>query len=346
MSILIRKELWAIHGDSVKGVSHEKSGLPNQDAWSSKYEGNSLVLAVADGHGNSKSFRSDRGAKIAVKVATETLIEFAKAFATPYNLGDVEHSMTSALAKEIVNRWQNLVNDDLRANAFDEKEFAILSSENRQLVEKSPLVAYGATVIGVIITESFIGYIQLGDGDVLVISENGEVSRPLPRDERLIANETTSLCGSGISCSKHRPSVVPTGAWADFRVGISQAITHLPVLIIVSTDGYSNSFRTEADFLKVGSDYLEIIRKEGVNYLKENLHDWLVDASKAGSGDDITLGIIYRMENSVTNDNVDKQLEIASKPTQTFISRIFSCKSRKSNQAFRSQLDTGDDNNG
>jgi hypothetical protein len=149
-------------------------------------------------------------------------------------------------------------------------------------VEANPLIAYGSTLLTVLITPAFVLYLQLGDGDILTVTTAGEVSRPLPKDERLFANETTSLC-------------VPH-AWQDMRVGFHALTEALPALILLATDGYANSFRTDAGFLQVGSDLLEVLKTEGAEVVKEQLVTWLTDTSVRGSGDDITLGVLYRTD--------------------------------------------------
>src|SRR5687767_9021763 len=69
---------WKVTGRSVRGASHERKDLPNQDAivWRPPDgEGLPLVLAVSDGHGSSKYIRSDVGAKLAAEVATDLVWE-------------------------------------------------------------------------------------------------------------------------------------------------------------------------------------------------------------------------------------------------------------------------------
>jgi len=39
---------------------------------------------------------------------------------------------------------------------------------------------------------------------------------------------------------------------------------------LLSTDGYANSFRSDEDFLKIGHDYLEIIREQGISSWPKN----------------------------------------------------------------------------
>ncbi len=114
------------------------------------------------------------------------------------------------------------------------------------------------------------------------MSERGEVSRPLSKDDRLFGNETTSLCAPE--------------AWRDFRVNFQPLTQSRPALILLSTDGYPNSFRDEAGFFKVGSDILNMIRENGLASVKDNLAGWLSDSMRAGSGDDVTLGILCSLD--------------------------------------------------
>ena len=108
--------------------------------------------------------------------------------------------------------------------------------------------------------------------------------KPLAKDDRLFANETTSLC--------------TPEAWRDFRVGFQPITRAQPALILLTTDGYPNSFRDETGFLKVGSDMLEIIRAEGLGSVKGRLEGWLTDSTNAGSGDDVTLGILCSVKST------------------------------------------------
>src|SRR5438067_1473667 len=67
---------WQVICASVRGASHIRVGLPNQDDlfYLPKTKvGPRLLLAVADGHGGAKHFRSDVGAHCAVSAATSVL---------------------------------------------------------------------------------------------------------------------------------------------------------------------------------------------------------------------------------------------------------------------------------
>lgn len=278
---------WRMIGATVRGASHIREGLPNQDKlalWSSNgFKGPPLVIAVSDGHGS--ALRSDRGAQLAVDEAKRQLCALlstadVKIEADPTWLRD-------HVADAIVKEWRLRVDEDYNAAPFSGEEMARFEKAHGaaalRSLETEPRRAYGATLLVVAITECVIIYLQLGDGDILEVLESGEVARPMPPDDRLIANETTSLC-------------LPS-ATQDFRVAVRQADVKAPVLITASSDGYSNSFRDDEVFRKIGgTDLLQDLRREGLRTVERRLEDWLRQASTEGSGDDVTLAIIKRDE--------------------------------------------------
>jgi hypothetical protein len=64
------------------------------------------------------------------------------------------------------------------------------------------------------------------------------------------------------------------------------------MLVLLSTDGYINSFRSERDFLQIGADYLQLLRQQGVDAVAHDLPDILSQASLEGSGDDISVALL------------------------------------------------------
>ena len=110
----------------------------------------------------------------------------------------------------------------------------------------------------------------------------------LAGDRRLFANETTSLAGKQ--------------AWRDFRVAFQALSGPPPALVLLTTDGYPNSFRDDQGFLQVGADLVQLIRADGLDAVRANLDTWLSEASAAGSGDDITVALIWREGGQRTED--------------------------------------------
>lgn len=283
---------WQAIGRTVCGATHQRVGQTNQDSitWYPIFEpGPPLVMAVSDGHGSAKSFRSHWGSAFAVEIAREVIREVLKPPPTPISEAELSHVkrlLEERLPGELVRNWEARVRAHFELDPFSDAELEKVSSGDTTVslknLDENPLLAYGATLITVLVTQDFIAYAQLGDGDILTVSYDGEVSRPLPDDERLFANETTSLCTKN--------------AWSDFRTGFQVITNSPPALILVSTDGYSNSFLDDTSFLKVGSDLLKLLRAESLSKISDSLEGWLVQASQEGSGDDITLGIICRMD--------------------------------------------------
>lgn len=274
-----RRISWKIISQSVDGPSHVRLGLPNQDCVLERQD-KVTIVAVSDGHGSAKCFRSHIGARF----AAESALDVIECFFTGAWYGSSFADESDTVAKEITKDWRRKVDEHLEKSPFTQKERDSLASQHGQStfsqIEKHPPIAYGATLITVAISADHILYLQLGDGDILAVDESGEVQRPVRGDNRLFANETTSLSSET--------------AWKDFRTCYHPLPRGLPVLILLSTDGYSNSFKDEASFLKAGSDFLAILQSEGgIEEVEKSLKEWLSDSSQM-SGDDVTLSLVYR----------------------------------------------------
>jgi serine/threonine protein phosphatase PrpC len=276
---------WKVAHACVRGSSHQRSGLPNQDAVqcvvTPAAQGTVAVAVVSDGHGSPRHFRSQIGSSLAVSTVAANLQGFLRDSVALNGQVPFVPEQVHELERKIVSGWLAAVQSDLRNNPFTEAELTAMErqegTEGRAAVMTSPELAYGATLLAAAATDRVLLYLQLGDGEILSVTAQGTTTRPLPPDDRLIANQTTSLC---------QPE-----AWRDFR---SAWVTNgaLPSLVLLSTDGYANSFRSDEDFLKIGQDYLEIIRAQGISSLAEELPAILTEATQQGSGDDITLAIL------------------------------------------------------
>jgi serine/threonine protein phosphatase PrpC len=276
---------WKVAHACVRGSSHQRSGLPNQDAVQCSVtpstQGTVVVAVVSDGHGSPRHFRSQIGSSLAVRTVAATLQGFLRDSVATNGQVPFVPEQVHELERKIVSGWLAAVQSDLENNPFTEAELATLGqdegAEGRAAVASSPELAYGATLLAAAATDRVLLYLQLGDGEILSVTAQGTTTRPLPPDDRLIANQTTSLC---------QPE-----AWKDFR---SAWVTSgaLPSLVLLSTDGYANSFRSDEDFLKIGQDYLNIIREQGISSLADELPAILTEATQQGSGDDISLAIL------------------------------------------------------
>jgi hypothetical protein len=276
---------WTVVGASVRGAAHARSGLPNQDAiaWTC-VDGELTVLALSDGHGSAKYFRSDVGARLAVDVALDVVPELLRTDGDAPNASAAKRIAESSLGQAIVRRWGEAVDADVAARPIESRELDALEgnqgSDSRLAVESDPRLAYGATLLAVLATDALVLFFQIGDGDILVVGRDGTTSRPLPRDPRLFANETTSLC--------------TPAPWRDARVAVQVVNDRDPALVLLTTDGYPNSFGSDDDFVRAGADVLTSLMDDGVDSVGAALPDWLAEATAQGSGDDATVGLLWR----------------------------------------------------
>ena len=284
---------WRVWSASVRGASHLRSQTPNQDAVAhSLDESNprgSVILAVADGHGSDRSFRSDIGSQFAVTLAIETCRNFAN------DIREKTPSQVEELAKQrlptlLMKQWQSEIGQHWRNNPLTDVECERwpaardLASRETEATPKEIFRVYGSTLLVILADEAYALFLQLGDGDLLVVQDDAEanlsVSRPIARDETLIANETTSLC--------------QLDAAAKFQVRLSVFGERPPALLLACTDGYSNGFETPEGFEQVGPDLCRALRQDGVAAIGEELPAELERVSSLGSGDDVTAGFIFR----------------------------------------------------
>ncbi len=285
---------WQAHSESVRGASHVRAGLPNQDSGYFFQEEGFTVVAVADGHGSPKSFRSDLGSKMAVDAAVWCMTQFIKKLESPPDgLPGIRRMAENHLPIEIVREWIARVDRSLALAPWSEDEKKLVEQSGASAwsaIEDNPRIAYGTTLLLVAVTPRHLFCFQIGDGDILAVAPDGKtVERLIPHDAGLIANETTSLCMKEAN-KQFRFS---------FRYLSEQ---EPPRLIMLSTDGYANSFDTPKAFEQVASDLLGIIVEKGFDAVCKKLPAWLEEASGEGSGDDVTVGVLYRSTPSMNEE--------------------------------------------
>lgn len=267
-------------GECVKGATHKRSGAPLQDSKKIVEVSDSItILAVADGHGSSKCPRSDRGSMIAVNafcnVMNNYLISYGQNDNGIMNLvtflnreGDVR------FAQDVCEEWQARVKQSFYKNKDDK-----FIKEDGTFDWKNIYSLYGTTLLGMLITDTFVFSFQIGDGDITIVTSDS--ISPVVEAEKFLGTETHSL-------SKEN-------AWMKAATSIRRKDIedNVPYLYMLSTDGFANSFVNEREFQKACRDYYNMIGQHGFNAVKENLSQWLKETSELGCGDDVTVVLAY-----------------------------------------------------
>ncbi|WP_028050071.1 PP2C family serine/threonine-protein phosphatase [Cellulomonas sp. URHD0024] len=265
--VLLRTPRWEVVGASVRGAAHERDGRPNQDAFAAlPLPDGGVAVAVADGHGGKRYVRSAAGSRIAVEVASRLAVQV---FARRHSHRELD---LRALAAAIVDEWRTRVLRDLDENPFEPGE-----SIDGVDLSGSPLVAYGATCLLAVVCAHGATLLQLGDGDIVVL-DGTAVSTPVPGDGRLVGGVTTSLC-TGTAAADTRCAVL-----ADRDVS----------LVLLATDGYSNSFADDDWSDQVLPDIARRIRADGASAVATDLPGWIAESASVG-GDDTTVVVLARV---------------------------------------------------
>lgn len=311
---------------SITGASHTKSNLPNQDSiacFGDTDNSKDFVFGiVSDGHGSKKCFRSHLGSSFATEVLSEIFTQLSELVKENTNQQLLKQYVEDEIPKMIVEAWRAKVNEHLLYYPYSVDDLNLLSLKKTEnpspKFEKVKYIPYGATLLGVLLLKQCVIYIQLGDGDIIITNQEGQSARRLPEDDRLLGNETTSLC---LATAEN-----------DFRTAIDFIIESPPHFILISTDGFANAYKEDVELFKFPADVSNLCKEKGFDYLKENLSDWLEETSMQASGDDTSMCIIVskRVEvekaiepdkpkekgnwRSVINRGLDKFKSIFSKP--------------------------------
>lgn len=278
---------------SVIGSSHIKNGKECQDCSYSESQEKFAIAIVSDGHGGDKYIRSSRGSKMACECCLKAILEYLKFSRLKANRGK---ECLSQLEKNIIYSWNLAIQKDYNNDPFSDEEINGLTERDKLSINENISQAYGATLIAVVIGERFSFGIQIGDGDCVVLKKDGDVLLPIPDDDRLQFNITTSLCGDD--------------ALNDFReFWIDEPIA----AAVVSTDGVLNSFVGEEYYIKFCRTVVDATGTDESTSAVEELKEFLTKLSNNGSNDDVSIAVVKNNDlvakwSSIqdTEGNIDK----------------------------------------
>ena len=257
---------WRAIGKKVTGASHIRAGSGCQDAIYIETGERFVIAAVADGHGSKACPHSSEGAEIAVLAAAKVLRQVLE-----HDLGGAMPTFLAnkdvRIPKQLEITWKEEVRAHHRAMERDD-----------EACDLALFTLYGTTLLAVAAAPGFAFFVKIGDGDILMMQSEGTAQ--LLEQEEKVGEDTESLCLEE--------------AWKYVRTQLVQLKDGRPLMFLVSTDGYSNSFTGSAGFMKAGEDFFGLWENDGLEAIDESLEDWLRRSSDAGSGDDISLALVVR----------------------------------------------------
>lgn len=266
-----------IYGESVQGTSHIRNGVVCQDSYKKiEISDDILLIAVADGHGSKSCPYSKTGSQIAVNVFCRVMQDLIDNFKENPEilLTYLNREGDTKIAQAVDAMWKERV---WKAHRDNKREKPI--GENCTVDKAAVYKQYGTTLLGLMITKEFIFAYQLGDGDILFVDQNAV--QTVVEGDKILGTETHSLCK------------IDSWKKAITMVRVRNVETGVPYLYLLSTDGFSNSYKTQDDMEKTCRDYYEMIRTHGFEAVSANLRTWLSETSEMGCGDDITVVMAY-----------------------------------------------------
>ena len=274
--------LYMIDNAFAQGYDHIREGSPREDFGETKVTESFRIFVVADGHGDSNCPRSSIGSESACRVAVNALESFANSV--------TEHAMESMLLgteadrrkvikpliANIVSEWREVVNAHFAENPLTSEERAQCDRylDRYDRGEKLEHI-YGTTLIAGLLTDKYLLLLQQGDGRCDVFDADGEVSQPIPWDDRCFANVVTSLCqdDAAESCRYHVIDIEKD-----------------PVIAcIADSDGVEDSFSTMELLHCYHRDLLIFACEKGIPALHDHLKNTLPEMTKNFSRDDVTI---------------------------------------------------------
>ena len=229
----------SVFGESVQGASHIRSGRECQDSLKKlEKDENTVILAVADGHGSDSCPYSKTGSYVAVNVFCKILGDYLDTYdgQPELLLTFLKREGDTKVAQAIDAEWKRRI---LKIHANCKRE--TLSDAEGNKDKEAIYKMYGSTLLGLVITKEFLFAFQLGDGDIVKVSETG-VQNIIEAD-KILGTETHSLS----KAESWKKAITFTKKQEEDE--------RQPVMYMLSSDGLANSFKNDDEFKKTCNDY-------------------------------------------------------------------------------------------
>jgi hypothetical protein len=267
---------WRAIVGTARGAAHDLRGMPNQDSAESLDLASPLgtVVAVADGHGHDRHFRSAVGSLLAVRTACLVTARLAAELAAEGWDAKRAAALRDLLPASIVAEWREAVAQDLAESPYTAEELSALEH-----VGDGPEIPYGSTLLVALIADGWLVCAQIGDGDVLGVRPDGEAWSPVAGDDLLDGYRTTSLC---------QPDAVDS-----FRVSAHDVRRQPLLALLLGTDGYGNAQVEDPWQPEVAHDLAKLAAGHDHEWFIRQVPRWAERcASAEGSGDDTTIALL------------------------------------------------------
>ena len=263
---------------SRRGMSHERSGTPCQDHACCYESDRYAVAAVSDGHGGAPYFRSDVGSKAASECAVRVIREHIESEGFEAAFSSSPSVFLDRVCRTVLACWYSRVEDYDRTYPLTEEEAAHIRDSGLSESPDDPChhTRYGATLQAAALSDRFSFCIQIGDGAMACIGEDGRDVSPMPDDPACRFERTTSLC---------QPDPL-----ASFRYWFSSGSS--PMAVVMATDGVTNTFDSEESFVRYCRT-ASCFALDGGNQW-ERLMDRNRARSDASIMDDATMAVVCR----------------------------------------------------
>lgn len=267
---------WRAMTGTARGAAHDARDLPNQDSAETLAiaQADGIVVAVADGHGHDRHFRSAAGSELAARTACAVVEGLtAEAGQQPWR-PELAAALRDRLPEAIVAAWRDAVAHDIAAHPYTAAELFALEHAG-----DGPDIPYGSTLLVALIAGHWLVCAQIGDGDLVAVQPDGGAWSPVSGDDLLDGYRTTSLC--------------QPGAVSAFRTA-AHDLRAVPLLaLLLSTDGYGNAQADEPWQPVVARDLAELAARHDHGWFAGQLPAWAERcASAAGSADDTTIALL------------------------------------------------------
>lgn len=269
---------WHVSTGTARGAAHRAAGLPNQDSMDRRITPGSagVVVAVADGHGHRRHFRSAKGSEFAVVTGSRVGSQLASELTRQADGEGATAAVRSAVTA-LVREWRSEVARHLAAEPYTAEEQADLDRSG-----DGPDVPYGSTLLVAVACARWLACAQIGDGDILAVRPDGQSIVPLPGDDRLDGLHTTSLCQEDAETA--------------FRVGVRDLTADPLIALLLATDGFGNSQAADPWQPGFGQDLAQLAAEHDHRWFDYHVPRWAERcASTEGGGDDTTIALLLHL---------------------------------------------------